>query len=150
MRLLLLMEFCVLRFWFFLIYNKLLLNFCLKQIENNGPLINMIYKVLKNSAQGLLSGIHVRLLASELRSSHCFSTQQSMFTYSGFYRCLGVNSRAFCKIFFLFSFFFSFLVPPCLPTLESVCKVMADFGFILSCFENGCVKQRLLCAVLKM
>lgn len=59
---------------FFLIYNKLLLNFCLKQIENNGPLINMIYKVLKNSAQGLLSGIHVRLLASELRSSHCFST----------------------------------------------------------------------------
>lgn len=58
----------------FLIYNKLLLNFCLKQIENNGPLINMIYKVLKNSAQGLLSSIHVRLLASELRSSHCFST----------------------------------------------------------------------------
>lgn len=108
MRLLLLMEFCVLRFWFFLIYNKLLLNFCLKQIENNGPLINMIYKVLKNSAQGLLSSIHVRLLASELRSSHCFSTQQSMFTYSGFYRCLGVNSRAFCKIFFLFSFFFFF------------------------------------------
>ncbi|XP_040414464.1 pleckstrin homology domain-containing family A member 7 isoform X2 [Cygnus olor] len=29
------------------------------KIENNGPLINMIYKVLKNSAQGLLSSIHV-------------------------------------------------------------------------------------------
>eukprot|EP00075_Anas_platyrhynchos_P027961 XP_027317214.1 pleckstrin homology domain-containing family A member 7 [Anas platyrhynchos] len=42
-----------------LICNKLLLHFCLKQIENNGPLINMIYKVLKNSAQGLLSSIHV-------------------------------------------------------------------------------------------
>ncbi|XP_062431924.1 pleckstrin homology domain-containing family A member 7 isoform X1 [Rhea pennata] len=29
------------------------------KIENNGPLINMIYKVLKNSAQGLLSSLHV-------------------------------------------------------------------------------------------
>ncbi|XP_028943243.1 pleckstrin homology domain-containing family A member 7, partial [Antrostomus carolinensis] len=29
------------------------------KIENNGPLINMIYKVLKNSAQGLLSSVHV-------------------------------------------------------------------------------------------
>ncbi|XP_034626042.1 pleckstrin homology domain-containing family A member 7 isoform X8 [Trachemys scripta elegans] len=28
-------------------------------IKNNGPLINMVYKVLKNSAQGLLSGINV-------------------------------------------------------------------------------------------
>lgn len=56
----------------FYICNKLLLNFCLKQIENNGPLINMIYKVLKNSAQGLLSSIHVRLLASEMRSSIAF------------------------------------------------------------------------------
>lgn len=119
---LLLMESWVVRLGFFSfdICNKLLLNFCLKQIENNGPLINMIYKVLKNSAQGLLSSIHVRLLAAEMCSSHCFWKQQSMFTCSGFYRCLIVNSKAFCKIlFFLSLFFFLF-----------VCNIMADLSVI--------------------
>lgn len=108
---LLLMESSVVRLGFFSfdICNKLLLNFCLKQIENNGPLINMIYKVLKNSAQGLLSSIHVRLLAAEMCSSHCFWKQQSMFTCFGFYRCLIVNSKAFCKIFFFLSLFFFYL-----------------------------------------
>lgn len=119
---LLLMESWVVRLGFFSfdICNKLLLNFCLKQIENNGPLINMIYKVLKNSAQGLLSSIHVRLLAAEMCSSHCFWKQQSMFTCFGFYRCLIVNSKAFCKILFFLSLF-CFLF---------VCNIMADLSVI--------------------
>lgn len=105
--------------------NKLWLNFCLKQIENNGPLINMIYKVLKNSAQGLLSSIHVRLLALKCAHPIAFSISSQC---SGFYRCFLVHNSAFCKIFFYFPLFFPLL-------LESVCKIMADlsvwFHFIM-------------------
>lgn len=101
---LLLVEFGVVRFggWSPDICNKLLLNFCLKQIENNGPLINMIYKVLKNSAQGLLSSIHVRLLALKCAHPIAFSSSSQC---SGFYRCLLVPSSAFCKILFSLAFF---------------------------------------------
>lgn len=121
---LLLVEFWVLRFGGLNldICNKLWLNFCLKQIENNGPLINMIYKVLKNSAQGLLSSIHVRLLALKCAHPIAFSSSSQC---SGFYRCLLVS---FCKILFLLLF----LSPP---LLEPVCEIMADlsvwFPFIM-------------------
>lgn len=117
---LLLVEFGVVRFggWSPDICNKLWLNFCLKQIENNGPLINMIYKVLKNSAQGLLSSIHVRLLALKCAHPIAFSSSSQC---SGFYRCLLVPSSAFCKI--LFSLAFS---PP--PLLEFVCEILADLS----------------------
>lgn len=108
----------------FYICNKLLLNFCLKQIENNGPLINMLYKVLKNSAQGLLPSIHVRPLASETCSSHCFLKPPSMFTYLGFHRCLMENSNAFCKILFFLAFSSFFLTA----LLKSICEMMADLS----------------------
>lgn len=136
---LLLVEFWVVRFGGLNldICNKLWLNFCLKQIENNGPLINMIYKVLKNSAQGLLSSIHVRLLA--LNCAHPIAFLNSS-QCSGFYRYLLVHSSASCKILFLLPPFFFF--PFCLPF--GVC--MWNYGwprclvFILSCFENECVE----------
>lgn len=107
---LLLVEFWVVRFGGLSldICNKLWLNFCLKQIENNGPLINMIYKVLKNSAQGLLSSIHVRLLALKCAHPIAFSSSSQC---SGFYRCLLVYSSASCKILFVLPFFFPFLPP---------------------------------------
>lgn len=120
---LLLVEFWVVRFGGLNldICNKLWLNFCLKQIENNGPLINMIYKVLKNSAQGLLSSIHVRLLALKCAHPIAFSSSSQC---SGFYRCLLVYSSASCKILFVLPLFF-FLFSP---LLESVCEIMADLG----------------------
>lgn len=128
---LLLVEFWVVRFGGLNldVCNKLWLNFCLKQIENNGPLINMIYKVLKNSAQGLLSSIHVRLLALKCAHPIAFSNSSQC---SGFYRYLWVHSSAFCKILFLLPFFFlpSFGVcmrnygwPPCLVSFYHVLKM---------------------------
>lgn len=122
--------------------NKLWLNFCLKQIENNGPLINMIYKVLKNSAQGLLSSIHVRLLALKCAHPIAFSISSQC---SGFYRCFLVHNSAFCKIFFYFPCFFPFFW-----SLYAKLWLTSVFGFILSCFENECVKQWLQCEILKM
>lgn len=127
---LLLVEFWVVRFggWNLDICNKLWLNFCLKQIENNGPLINMIYKVLKNSAQGLLSSIHVRLLALKCAHPIAFSSSSQC---SGFYRCLWYTVVLSVR----FYFYFPFSPPFFPPLLESVCKIMADlsvwFHFIM-------------------